>query len=152
MHFRLLYELFIFFFLFKHQVWVLWWMLEKVWKRQCLEVFHWSFWLPAADSTDWESGLRCNYENIFAQFVLSPILIIIISVFQIFCLHGGLSPSLDTLDNIRALDRIQEVDIKFLARISCILFCCLSSLRKIVAFFLLAQSSFRTALCFPGLE
>ncbi|KAF8378355.1 hypothetical protein HHK36_029694 [Tetracentron sinense] len=28
---------------------------------------------------------------------------------QIFCLHGGLSPSLDTLDNIRALDRIQEV-------------------------------------------
>ncbi|KAL8761565.1 MAG: hypothetical protein Q9184_002330 [Pyrenodesmia sp. 2 TL-2023] len=28
---------------------------------------------------------------------------------QIFCLHGGLSPSIDTLDNIRALDRIQEV-------------------------------------------
>lgn len=28
---------------------------------------------------------------------------------QIFCLHGGLSPSLDTLDHIRQLDRIQEV-------------------------------------------
>ncbi|CAG8962180.1 hypothetical protein HYFRA_00005229 [Hymenoscyphus fraxineus] len=28
---------------------------------------------------------------------------------QIFCLHGGLSPSIDTLDNIKALDRIQEV-------------------------------------------
>ncbi|RWR87999.1 serine/threonine-protein phosphatase PP2A-1 catalytic subunit-like protein [Cinnamomum micranthum f. kanehirae] len=28
---------------------------------------------------------------------------------QVFCLHGGLSPSLDTLDNIRALDRVQEV-------------------------------------------
>eukprot|EP00798_Chlamydomonas_sp_ICE-L_P017623 gene17623-23964_t len=28
---------------------------------------------------------------------------------QIFCLHGGLSPALDTLDHIRALDRIQEV-------------------------------------------
>jgi hypothetical protein len=27
----------------------------------------------------------------------------------VFCLHGGLSPSLDTLDNIRSLDRIQEV-------------------------------------------
>ncbi|QSL64247.1 hypothetical protein MERGE_000403 [Pneumocystis wakefieldiae] len=28
---------------------------------------------------------------------------------QIFCLHGGLSPGIDTLDHIRALDRIQEV-------------------------------------------
>ncbi|KAH0500354.1 Serine/threonine-protein phosphatase 2A catalytic subunit beta isoform [Microtus ochrogaster] len=27
---------------------------------------------------------------------------------QIFCLHGGLSPSIDTLDHIRALDRLQE--------------------------------------------
>eukprot|EP00698_Gefionella_okellyi_P008866 TRINITY_DN2225_c0_g1_i1.p1 TRINITY_DN2225_c0_g1~~TRINITY_DN2225_c0_g1_i1.p1 ORF type:complete len:307 (+),score=34.96 TRINITY_DN2225_c0_g1_i1:81-1001(+) len=28
---------------------------------------------------------------------------------QVFCLHGGLSPSLDTLDQVRQLDRIQEV-------------------------------------------
>lgn len=28
---------------------------------------------------------------------------------QIFCMHGGLSPSLDTLDKARALDRVQEV-------------------------------------------
>jgi serine/threonine-protein phosphatase 2A catalytic subunit len=28
---------------------------------------------------------------------------------QIFCLHGGLSPSIDTLDHIRQLDRFQEV-------------------------------------------
>jgi len=28
---------------------------------------------------------------------------------RIFCMHGGLSPSLDTLDHARALDRVQEV-------------------------------------------
>lgn len=27
---------------------------------------------------------------------------------RVFCLHGGLSPSIDTLDHVRALDRIQE--------------------------------------------
>mmetsp|Transcript_3371 Transcript_3371/g.3539 ORF Transcript_3371/g.3539 Transcript_3371/m.3539 type:complete len:311 (+) Transcript_3371:204-1136(+) len=28
---------------------------------------------------------------------------------QIFCLHGGLSPSIDTLDHVRVIDRVQEV-------------------------------------------
>jgi len=28
---------------------------------------------------------------------------------KIFCLHGGLSPSLETLDQIRGLDRVMEV-------------------------------------------
>lgn len=28
---------------------------------------------------------------------------------KIFCLHGGLSPTLDTLEQVRALDRVQEV-------------------------------------------
>ena len=28
---------------------------------------------------------------------------------QIFCLHGGLSPSLDTLDQVREIDRVCEV-------------------------------------------
>ena len=28
---------------------------------------------------------------------------------QIFCLHGGLSPSIDTLDHVRSIDRVHEV-------------------------------------------
>ncbi|KAH9253657.1 serine/threonine-protein phosphatase 2A catalytic subunit alpha isoform [Batrachochytrium salamandrivorans] len=28
---------------------------------------------------------------------------------HVFCLHGGLSPSIETLENVRALDRVQEV-------------------------------------------
>ena len=28
---------------------------------------------------------------------------------EIFCVHGGLSPSIDTLDHIKQLDRIQEI-------------------------------------------
>ncbi|CAN0423292.1 unnamed protein product, partial [Discosporangium mesarthrocarpum] len=35
---------------------------------------------------------------------------------KIFCLHGGLSPSIDTLDHARALDRTQEVRNMFLKR------------------------------------
>ena len=30
---------------------------------------------------------------------------------QIFCLHGGLSPSVTTLDHVRQLDRVQEVTV-----------------------------------------
>jgi serine/threonine-protein phosphatase 2A catalytic subunit len=30
---------------------------------------------------------------------------------QIFCLHGGLSPSVETLNDIVPLDRVQEVTI-----------------------------------------
>ena len=39
---------------------------------------------------------------------------------QIFCLHGGLSPSIDTLDHIRALDRLQEVPHEVSLVVSCI--------------------------------
>ena len=38
---------------------------------------------------------------------------------QVFCLHGGLSPTMDTLDHIRALDRVQEVSLGVPAMMSC---------------------------------
>ena len=40
-------------------------------------------------------------------FDLLPVTAVVES--KIFCLHGGLSPSLDSLDQIKQLDRVQEV-------------------------------------------
>jgi len=37
-------------------VWLLWWMFAKIWKCQCVEIFYWSVWLPATDSTSWWTG------------------------------------------------------------------------------------------------
>lgn len=47
------------------------------------------------------------YHSVCALVLVTIVLPFVL--FQIFCLHGGLSPSIDTLDHIRALDRIQEV-------------------------------------------
>ena len=43
---------------------------------------------------------------------------------QIFCPHAGLSPSMDTLDHIRELDRVQEV-----GRL-CFQMCCIDYVRS----------------------
>jgi serine/threonine-protein phosphatase 2A catalytic subunit len=39
----------------------------------------------------------------------TPELVALLQATQIICMHGGLSPSIDTLDQIRALERKQEV-------------------------------------------
>ncbi len=44
------------------------------------------------------------YTDLFDYFPLTALI-----ESQIFCLHGGLSPSIDTLDDIMSLDRVQEV-------------------------------------------
>ena len=47
---------------------------------------------------------QCDYGSAFTTLLAYPP-----PPLQIFCLHGGLSPTLDTLDHIRSLDRVQEV-------------------------------------------
>lgn len=49
-----------------------------------------------------------NVWNIFANlFDYLPLSAVVGS--EIFCLHGGLSPNIESLDQIRELDRVQEV-------------------------------------------
>ncbi|WBW72057.1 serine/threonine protein phosphatase PP2A catalytic subunit Ppa2 [Schizosaccharomyces osmophilus] len=45
-----------------------------------------------------------HFTNLFDYFPLTALI-----EDRIFCLHGGLSPSIDSLDQIRSLDRVQEV-------------------------------------------
>ena len=62
-------------------IWLLWWVPKKVWKCEPVEILYRSLdYLPLTALVDG----------------------------QIFCLHGGLSPSIDRYtDHIRALDRLQ---------------------------------------------
>jgi diadenosine tetraphosphatase ApaH/serine/threonine PP2A family protein phosphatase len=66
----------------------------------------------------------------------TPSLCRAVPVAQIFCLHGGLSPSIDTLDAVRALDRVQEVRLPphWVACIACLRFhTCLCGCRPVEA-------------------
>lgn len=54
--------------LFHFQVWILWWMLAKIWKCQCLEVLYWPFWLFTPHSPYWESGLSRALYGLFTLF------------------------------------------------------------------------------------
>lgn len=45
-----------------------------------------------------------HFTNLFDYFPLTALI-----EDRIFCLHGGLSPSIDSLDHVRTLDRVQEV-------------------------------------------
>ena len=86
-----------------------------------MEIFHRSVWLFTPNSSSWWSGesvsLSLSLSLSLSHFLIFSLLFnrcvcndqCLVFSPQIFCLHGGLSPSIDTLDHIRALDRIQEV-------------------------------------------
>ncbi|KAJ6330638.1 hypothetical protein OIU76_009269 [Salix suchowensis] len=63
---------------------------------ECLRNF-WIIWYGNADV--WKI-----FTDLFDYFPLTALV-----ESEIFCLHGGLSPSIETLDNIRNFDRVQEV-------------------------------------------
>lgn len=90
-------------------VWLLRWVLKKIWKCKCLEVFHRFVWLSAPDCAGGQPGK--NAHVIVDILVATCVGLTSLMCFfpKIFCLHGGLSPSIDTLEHIRALDRLQEV-------------------------------------------
>lgn len=112
---------------------LLWWVLTQVWLSHRLEILHWDIRLPVPLCYHWWKGeIHCPvfpfsvHDNEAACYKsseawqfgrLSEFLVydvrcircIPFSVLQIFCVHGGLSPSIQTLDQIRTIDRKQEV-------------------------------------------
>jgi len=38
-------------------LWLLWWVLAEIWKCKCVEIFYWSVWLSATDSSSWWTGI-----------------------------------------------------------------------------------------------
>lgn len=79
-------------------------MSAQVRQRQCLEVFHSK---PLYTLFFCFKNELCHVGVFQDLFDYLPLTALVDG--QIFCLHGGLSPSIDTLDHIRALDRLQEV-------------------------------------------
>jgi diadenosine tetraphosphatase ApaH/serine/threonine PP2A family protein phosphatase len=90
-------------------------MFEEIRKCKCLEVSNLLPILPPSYAKSTRKRAQFAHTEVFLPnyrlftdlFDYLPLTALING--EIFCLHGGLSPSIDTLDNIRALDRIQEV-------------------------------------------
>lgn len=52
----------------------------------------------------------CNISSFLGHMmIMCTSLSALVALLQIFCLHGGLSPSIDTLDHVRSIERVQEV-------------------------------------------
>ncbi|KAG6530630.1 hypothetical protein ZIOFF_012871 [Zingiber officinale] len=63
---------------------------------------------PRADALHCASSSCCSRSESNYVYLNCAILFVQVES-EIFCLHGGLSPNVETLDSIRSFDRVQEV-------------------------------------------
>lgn len=107
--------------LYNYMIWIDWFQKLFVLKSWILEEFFLYFWFQMLEfifryffqvygfydeclRKYGNSNVWKYFTDLFDYFPLTALV-----DGQIFCLHGGLSPSIDSLDHIRALDRLQEV-------------------------------------------
>jgi diadenosine tetraphosphatase ApaH/serine/threonine PP2A family protein phosphatase len=76
-------------------------MSAKIWKPSRLEGLLWCIRLPEPGSGGWDEARQLPSLNPNKMFKIID--------GETLCVHGGLSPDIRTLDQIRLLSRAQEI-------------------------------------------
>jgi hypothetical protein len=91
-------------------LWLLRRVSEKVWEPKCLEILHRSIRLP--DTLGMATRPKiflCWNVYICAQDSVKTFSVQALIDGKVLCVHGGLSPQIRTLDQIRTIKRVNEV-------------------------------------------